>query len=116
MKTQALCESLLHDACDANVAFYRTLIENEPLDAIKDSQWKRLVVLARTLPADQKEVLLGFARQAAIDAVSTMCGGIDGSSQLGGEFVSLSLIDEQGQQHAGALQETFLELVERARQ
>lgn len=111
MKTRILCESLLHDACDDLVEFYRTMIEDEPLESVKDAQWKRLLEFARALPADQRQILLGFARQAAIDAVSTVCGGIDGSTQLGGEFLELSLIDAQGQQHAGELQETFLELV-----
>jgi hypothetical protein len=108
MKTRTLCESLLRDACDDNIAFYRTILEGGSAEAVKDEHWRRVIALARSLSKDQQETLLAFARQSAIDAISTMCGGIDGTTQLGGEFLSLSLIDAEGQQHAGALQDEFL--------
>ena len=114
MKTRDLCQSLLRDACEDNVDFYRRMIEEESLDAVKDEHWRRVISLARSLTKDQRETLLSFARQSAIDAVSTVCGGIDGSTQLGGRFLTLSLVDGDGQQHAGALQDDFLSLVERS--
>lgn len=113
MKTRDLCQSLLKDACEDNISFYRGLIEEESLDAVKDDHWRKVIVLARTLNQEQRETLLMFARQSAIDAISTLCGGIDGSTQLGGEFLSLSLVDGDGQQHSGSLQDEFLALVER---
>ncbi|QDL54897.1 hypothetical protein [Rhodoferax aquaticus] len=113
MKTHDLCQSLLKDACEDNISFYRGLIEKEPLDAVKDEHWRKVIALARTLTPEQRETLLQFARQSAIDAISTICGAIDGSTQLGGEFLSLSLVDGDGQQHTGALQDEFLSLVER---
>jgi len=113
MKTRTLCESLLRDACEDNVAFYRRMIEEESLDAVKNEHWRKVITLARSLSEDQRETLLAFARQSAIDAVSTVCGGIDGSTQLGGKFLDLSLIDAEGQQHAGALQDEFLAIAKR---
>lgn len=113
MKTRDLCQSLLKDACEDNISFYRGLIEEESLDAVKDECWRKVIVLARTLTQEQRETLLKFARQSAIDAIFTLCGGIDGNTQLGGKFLSLSLVDGDGQQHAGALQEEFLAVVER---
>jgi hypothetical protein len=110
MKTRSLCKALLQDACDENVAFYRHMFAEQSLDAVKDEQWQNTLQLARSLAPDQREVLLNFARQVAVDAISTFCGGIDGTTQLGGEFVSLSLIDADGQQHAGSLQDEFLSL------
>ena len=116
MNTQTLCTALLQDACESNLAFYRNIIDDEILDAITDPLWRRVVVFARALPPEQQQILLDFARQAAIDAVSTVCGGIDGSTPLGGAYLELSLVDAEGQQHAGELQEAFLELVELAGQ
>ncbi|MFO1384707.1 MAG: hypothetical protein U1F55_00705 [Chitinivorax sp.] len=102
MKTRTFAEALLNDACFENVAFYRQMIEQEPVDAIKDDLWRKIVTLARSLPVEDRETLLAFSHQAAIDAISTVCGGIDGTTQLGGQFATLSLIDGDGQQHAGA--------------
>ena len=110
MKTRILAEALLNDACIENVVFYRQMIEQESADAIKDDLWLKIVTLARSLPHEDRETLLAFARQVAIDAISTICGGIDGTTQLGGKFENLSLIDSDGQQHAGALQDEFLSL------
>ncbi len=112
MKTRDLCQSLLKDACEDNISFYRGLIEDEPLDAVKDEHWRKVIELARTLTPEQRNTLLQFARQSAIDAISTLCGCIDGSTQFGGKFLSLSLVDGEGQQHAGSLQDEFLALVE----
>ncbi len=114
MNTQTLCKALLQDACESNIAFYRNIIDDEIPDAIKDPLWRRVVALARALPPEQQQILLDFARQVAIDAVSTVCGGLDGSTPLGGAYLELSLVDGEGQQHAGELQEAFLELVELA--
>ncbi|WP_457355168.1 hypothetical protein [Roseateles sp. P5_D6] len=108
MRTSDLCYAIFSEACEENSAFYRRLIEEESLDAIKDPLWKRIVALARSLSDQDKETLLAFAKQASVDAVSTVCGGIDGSTSLAGKFLSLSLVDEEGQQHAGELQEAFL--------
>jgi hypothetical protein len=90
MDTQTLCRALLKEACDDSVAFYRQMLNEEALEAVKE-----------------------FARQAALDALSTFCGGIDGSDSLDGKFLALSLTDADGQQHAGRLQETLLALAER---
>ena len=113
MKTRDLCQALLQEACEENVAFYRQMIESEPLEAVRDAHWQKIIALARSLTEEQRELMLAFARQAAIDAVSTVCGGIDGSTQLGGQFVTLSLIDGDGVQHAGNLQDQFLATTER---
>jgi hypothetical protein len=112
MKTRDLCQSLLKDACEDNISFYQGLIEDEPLDAVADEHWRKVIALARTLTPEQRETLLQLARRSAIDAISRICGGIDGSTQLGGKFLSLSLVDGDGQQHAGSLQDEFLALVE----
>ena len=108
MKTSVLCAFLLRDACDDNVSFYRTMFEEQSLDAVKDESWRAFIALARSLSKEQRETLLAFARQSAVDAISTVCGGIDGTTQLGEQFLSLSLIDADGQQHAGELQDQFL--------
>jgi hypothetical protein len=108
MKTSILCELLLRDACDDNVSFYRTMFETQSLDEVKDEHWRAFIALARSLSAEQRETLLAFARQSAVDAISTICGGIDGTTQLGGQLLALSLIDDDGQQHAGELQDQFL--------
>jgi len=113
MKTRDLCQFLLQDACDGNVNFYRWMMEEESLDAVEDAHWRRVILLARSLTPEQRETMLTFAKQSAIDAVSTVCGGIDGTTQLGDRFLTLSLVDDDGQQHAGALQDAFLSLVER---
>lgn len=70
-----------------------------------------MALLARTLSAEERETLLAFARQVAVDACSTVCVALDGNTSLAGQFFEFSLVDEQGQQHVGALQEGFLELV-----
>jgi hypothetical protein len=108
MKTSTLCESLLRDACDDNVLFYREMFKTQSFDAVKDENWRAFIALAHSLSEEQRETLLAFARQSAVDAISTVCGGIDGTTQLGGQFLSLSLIDDEGQQHAGELQDQFL--------
>lgn len=110
MNTRALAEALLNNACVDNVAFYRQMVEQEPLDAIKDEFWRKVVTLTRSLSHEDRETVLAFAHQVAVDTVSTVCGGIDGTTQLGGQFVVLSLTDNEGQQHAGALQDEFLSL------
>jgi hypothetical protein len=115
MKTKALAKALLNNACTDNVAFYRQMIEQEPIGSIKDDLWLKVVMLARSLSQEDRETLLAFAGQAAIDAVSTICGGIDGSTQLGGEFLAFSLTDAEGREHAGALQDEFLSLAARHR-
>ena len=113
MKTDELCQALLQDACEDNAAFYRRMIEDEPLDAVKDDHWRKVIALARSLTKEQRDTMLAFVRQAAIDAVATVCGGIDGTTQLGGKFMTLSLIDGDGSQHAGSLQDHFLAATER---
>lgn len=84
------------------------MFETQSHDTVSDEDWRSFIALARSLSKEQRETLLAFARQSAVDAISTFCGGIDGTTQLGGQFVSLSLIDEEGQQHAGELQDQFL--------
>lgn len=113
MKTRDLCQVLLHDACEDNVNFYRRLIEEESLEAVKDEHWRKVITLARSLTKEQRETTLAFARQAAVDALSTVCGGIDGATQPGGQFMALSLVDGDGNQHAGNLQDCFLAATER---
>jgi len=108
MRTSDLCDAIFREACEENSAFYRRMIEEESLDAIKDPLWKRIIELARSLPDQDRETLLAFAKQASVDAVSTVCGGIDGNTSLAGRFFSLSLVDNEGRQHAGELQEEFL--------
>jgi hypothetical protein len=111
MRTPDLCELIFREACEENSAFYRRMIEEESLDVIKDPLWKRIVTLARSLSDQDRETLIKFAKQVSVDAVSTVFGGIDGNTSLAGRFLSLSLVDGEGQQHAGDLQEEFLTLV-----
>ena len=113
MKTKQLVSGFLHDACEENQAFYKQLIEHESLDAVKDEQWRKVIVLARSLSKEDQKIMLAFARQAAIDSISTICGGIDGNTQIGNEFLEMSLTDSDGQQHAGSLQDEFLSIAYR---
>lgn len=88
------------------------MIEEESLEAVKDPLWKNIIVLARSLESPDRETLLDFARQASVDAISTIFGGIDGNTSLAGDFYSLTLVDSDGHQHAGDLQEEFLGLAQ----
>jgi hypothetical protein len=108
MKTNKLCEALLHDICNENILFYNEMLTSVDLDSIKNAQWKSIISLARELDLSQREVLLSFARLATIDAISSICGMIDGTTQLNNEFVAFSLTDESGTEHAGSLQDAFL--------
>lgn len=113
MKTSDLCKAIYREACDETSAFYRRMIEEESLEAVKDPLWRKILVLARSLDSTDRETLLDFSRQASIDAISTICGGIDGNTSLAGEFYSLTLVDSDGKQHAGDLQEAFLDIAQR---
>lgn len=110
MKTRKLVEGILESACSDNVNFYRQMFEEQDIDVVKDETWRKVMLLARSLPKEDRETLLTFARQVAVDSISTLCGGIDGITELGGEFMSLSLIDIEGQQHAGSLQDELLSI------
>ncbi len=110
MKTRKLVEGMLESACTDNVNFYRQMLEEQDIDAVKDETWRKVILLARALSPEDRETLLTFARQVAVDSISTLCGGIDGVTELGGKFMSLSLIDIEGQQHAGSLQDEFLSI------
>lgn len=48
METKALCQALLKEACEENVAFYRRMINEESLEAVKDEHWRRVITLARS--------------------------------------------------------------------
>lgn len=113
MKTSAICQALLHEVCNENIAFYRRMTNEEPLEAVNDQQWQEIISLARSLTTEQRETLLAFARQVAVDAVSTVCGGIDGNTSLAGTFYTFTLTDADGQQHAGGLQDEFIALAYR---
>ncbi|MDN3543997.1 MAG: hypothetical protein ACK4S6_17230 [Roseateles asaccharophilus] len=108
MKTSVLCEAVYREACEETSAFYRRMIEEESLDAVRDPLWKKIIQLARALDTTDRETLIAFAKQASIDAVSTVFGGIDGNTSLAGQFFSLTLVDGEGRQHAGDLQDEFL--------
>ncbi|WP_143479592.1 hypothetical protein [Aquipseudomonas alcaligenes] len=108
MKTSTLCKALLKDACDETLSFYRSMLTTQDLSAVKDEEWRAIIGLARELKPHQQEILLSFARIASIDAISTLCGAIDGTTQVGGQFVAFSLTDESGTEHAGSMQDSFL--------
>ncbi|MFC3686653.1 hypothetical protein [Hydrogenophaga luteola] len=60
MRTSDLCELIFREVCEENSAFYRRMIEEESLDAIKDPLWQRIVSLARSLSDQDKETLIEF--------------------------------------------------------
>jgi len=84
------------------------MLTTQDLSAVKDEEWRAIIGLARELNPHQQEILLSFARLASIDAISTLCGAIDGTTQVGGQFVAFSLTDESGTEHAGSMQDSFL--------
>ncbi|WP_146114561.1 hypothetical protein [Pseudomonas sp. MYb185] len=108
MKTSTLCKALLKDVCDDNLSFYRSMLATQDLATVKDDKWRTIIGLARELEPHQQEIFLSFARLAAVDAISTLCGVIDGSTQVGGQFVAFSLTDESGTEHSGSMQDNFL--------
>ena len=112
MNTEALCNLILGEIDESTLPFYRDVLLNEPVSAIKDPLWLAAATLARTLSTTEQEVILALMRQAAIDASSTLLGAIDGNTSLNEQFVELSLTDADGVQHSGELQDEFLRQAE----
>lgn len=113
MQTKTLCQAILDEACDASVDFYRNMVESQSIEQVTDPLWREYLLAMRSLPSAQREVLLRFNRQVTVDAISTVLGGIDGSLPLAGNFIALSLTDNDGTEHAGGLLEKFRALAER---
>jgi hypothetical protein len=112
MKTEALCKLILDEIESGTLPFYRDVLLNEPLSAIRDPLWLASATLARKLDAEGQNVVLALMRQAAVDATSTLLGAIDGNTSLSEEFIEVSLTDTEGTQHSGELQDEFLRQVE----
>ncbi len=112
MNTEALCNLILGEIDESTLPFYRDVLLNEPVSAIKDPLWLAAATLARTLSTTEQEVILALMRQAAIDASSTLLGAIDGNTSLNEQFVELSLIDADGVQQSGELQDEFFRQAE----
>lgn len=82
---------------------------------VTDPYWKQLLALYRSLPRRERGVLLKFAQQAQVDAISHLFGILDGSTGLGGRSETFELFHGIGTRRIkinGDLQDTFLELAE----
>jgi hypothetical protein len=112
MKTEVLCKLILGEIDNGTLPFYRSVLLEEPLSAIRDPLWLAAVTLARKLNGEGQETILALMRQAAVDASSTLLGAIDGNTSLDGEFIEVALTDKEGEQHSGDLQDEFLRQVE----
>jgi hypothetical protein len=98
---------------EENVATYRRLLLNTPIDLASDPYWRRVVKLCSELNADQREVLLELTRQVAIDTTANVLGVVDGVCPIGDLDYGLRLT--YGDKDLGGdLQSLFLEQAEQA--
>jgi len=112
MNTEALCKLILDEIDNGTLPFYRDVLLEEPLSAIRDPLWLAAATVARKLDGEGQATVLALMRQAAIDASSTLLGAIDGNTSLDEEFIEVALTDKEGTQHNGGLQDEFLRQVE----
>ena len=80
MKPVALCKLILGEIDNGTLPFYRNILLDEPLSAIRDPIWIAAATVARKLDGKGQDAILALMRQAAIDASSTLLGAIDGST------------------------------------
>jgi len=71
MKTEALCKLILGEIDNGTLPFYRSVLLDEPLSAVRDPLWLAAATAARKLDGEGQEAILALLRQAAIDASST---------------------------------------------
>lgn len=109
-----LLEHVVGDA----VRFYREQITTELVREggvlPPDPLWREVAILARSLTPAQRSIVIAFARQASIDAVSCILGVIDGTSFIPGAVEDFVLTYGDGERLtlSGDLQDCFLEAVE----
>ncbi len=103
-------QAAVEDAVRQYRSFFRA-----PLAEITDPLWRDLVSWAASLPAEKRELLIRFGRQAATDGVSTILGVLDGSTFLPNQSADFTLhFGNQSVPLSGTLQDSFLEAAETA--
>lgn len=113
MTDKELAGLLVREAVDAVVSHFQLMLRGN--DAV-DPTWRSLQLLSRELPDEHRERLVLLARQAAVDAVSTVLAIIDGCAVIPEVNQPLSLRCGEGNERLdGSLQDYFLELTERSR-
>ena len=107
-----LAKSLFREADRAGVDYHEAL--KTPLAETTDPLYREVIALHNALTARQQKALVGFARQAFIDGVSTVLGVLDGTTQADRQgFWDLNLTHGARKKKLnGYLQDYFLEAVE----
>jgi hypothetical protein len=109
-----LGELLHRHVVEAGVAQYDRDLRTPFSDDVTDPTWRELLPFVQSLPADQRYVLLAFARLVATDTVSEVLGILDGSSGLPGAPDEFRLLyGKDPEPLTGSLQDSFLEVAEK---
>lgn len=94
---------------EENLAIYRDLFTNTPVEKASDDYWKRALALFNALSPEQQEVFFEVVRQIAVDTTSNVLGVIDGVNSVEGMDAELLLTyDDEKQPLSGDLQSLFL--------
>lgn len=94
---------------EENIAIYRDLFVNTPVEKASDAYWKRALALFCALSPEQQEIFFEVVRQIAVDTTSNVLGVIDGVNAVEGVNGELVLAyDDEKQPLSGDLQSLFL--------
>lgn len=94
---------------------FRRLFTETPPDKASDPYWRRALTLFVSLSEADKNVLLEIVRNTAIATTSHVLGILDGENSIGTEDSKMTLVDVEGRQLNGELQNAFLLLDEEQR-
>ena len=108
MTEREMARTLYAEIVEGNLAEYRRILAEAVTTPPRDSYWRKVVELYKSLPDERKEDFVAIFRQVTVDAVSSVTGVLDGTIQLAGNFQPLSLVDSAGTRLNGMLQDHFL--------